>query len=178
MKRAALAGRCRDLLGALAGPVLVAEAGHGWLATALAAEGCAVVAAPPLAVADWDPPATPVRGAVLSFLGFAGGPAERQARLAVLRRRLRAGAPLVLVDHNQPRRLVRRLGAAVGLLVRGMPPRRARYPVAREAQALGFVVRRLRFAAGERVQLVRVDVPEPAGGGDAPSAPQVVHASR
>src|SRR5207253_1017999 len=76
------------------------------------------------------------------------------AMLAALRNRLPAGAPLVLLDHSQPRALWRR---AVGILVlaaRGLAPSRARYPAARELAAIGFAVERLRLACGERVQMV------------------------
>ena len=94
-------------------------------------------------------------GAVVVFLGAAPGPAKRQAALRAVERRLPPGAPLVLVDHNQPRALWRRALAVLQLAVRGLPAARARYPAARELGALGFAVERLWLDGGERVQLVR-----------------------
>jgi len=115
-------------------------------------EGPVAVAAPRrlAAARDGEVPAA----AVVAFLGSPPRPAERQALLAALRNRLPAGAPLVLLDHSQPRALWRR---AVGILVlaaRGLAPSRARYPAARELAAIGFAVERLRLACGERVQMV------------------------
>jgi len=95
-----------------------------------------------------------VGAAIASFLGAADGPAARQAVLASLRARLSPGAPLLLIDHNQPRAWWRRAVGVVALAVRGLPAARARYPAARELAALGLPVERLRLACGERVQLV------------------------
>jgi hypothetical protein len=64
------------------------------------------------------------------------------------------GGALVVVDHNQPRACWRRVVGTALLAARGIPPARARHPVAREVAAHGFAVERLRLAAGERVQLV------------------------
>ena len=103
-----------------------------------------------VAARDGDVPAA----ALVAFLGSRAGPAARQALLAAVRDRLPASAPLVLLDHGQPRALWRRaLGAAV-LALRGLGPARARYPSARELAALGFVVDRLCLASGERVQII------------------------
>jgi hypothetical protein len=74
-------------------------------------------------------------------LGRAGGP-------------LASGAPVVVVDHNQPRTLARRALGVLALAARGLPPERARHPVAREVNAHGFTIERLRLEDGERVQLV------------------------
>jgi hypothetical protein len=60
----------------------------------------------------------------------------------------------VLVDHNQPRRLWRRLIGIATLAASGFAPARARYPAARELAVLGFLIERLRLACGERVQIV------------------------
>lgn len=109
------------------------------------------------ALAVLGPGSTPpdVAGAVVvSFVGAPADPVARQTLLARLRATLPAGAPLVLVDHNQPRRLMGRLVGAAVLLLRGLPPGRARYPAARELAGLGFAVERLRLADGERVQLI------------------------
>ena len=138
----ALAARCLTLLGPFDGPLALAGPGAVRLASALP-DGV------PRAGAGQRPAA-----ALVTFLGAPAAPAARQAVLAELRGRLAPGAPLLVVDHNQPRQWWRRgLGAAV-LLARGLPPARARYPAARELAALGLVVERLRLARGERIQLV------------------------
>jgi len=139
---APLAAQCAALLGHPAGAVAVAGPGAAGLAPALGRH---------VALAASDATAG---AAVVSFLGDAARPDARQAVLARWRDALPAGAPVVLVDHNQPRTWPRRLLGAGALLVRGLAPARARYPAARELAALGFAVERLRLAAGERVQLV------------------------
>jgi len=164
---AALAARCLELLGRVEGAIAVRELRAGRLGALIAA--LAGEANPAGRGADTGDPGgrragveDPGRGAgaaVVSFLGAAIGPGERQAMLAALRARLAPGAPLLLVDHNQPRRWLPRALATAFLLARGLRPGRARYPVARETQALGFVVERLRLAAGERVQLVLARAP-------------------
>jgi hypothetical protein len=104
-----------------------------------------------LRVADLGEPAA---AALVSFVG-ARTPAEiRRRTLDAVRGRLVDEAPLVLVDHNQPRQWWRRPLAALLLLGRGLPPARGRYPAARELDAAGFRVESLRLAAGERLQLV------------------------
>jgi len=140
---AGLAAHALALLGAGAGPVLVVCPWAPRLAAALAARV-------PRA-RDGEVP----MGAVVVSLGAAPGPAKRQAALRAVERRLPPGAPLVLVDHNQPRALWRRALAVLQLAVRGLPAARARYPAARELGALGFAVERLWLGGGERVQLVR-----------------------
>jgi len=65
-----------------------------------------------------------------------------------------ASAPVVLLDHGQPRALWRRVVGAAVLALRGLGPARARYPAARELAALGFAVERMCLACGERVQIV------------------------
>jgi hypothetical protein len=137
-----LARRCLALLGPLSGPVAVAGPGTSRLRAALGAE---------VAVARDDAPAA---AAVVSFWGAAARPEDRRAVLLGVARRLPGGAPLVLVDHNQPRAVWRRAAALPALLLAGVGPARARYPAAREMQAFGFVVERLRLADGERMQLV------------------------
>ena len=142
MRAARLAADCSALLGPLSGPILLACPGAPRLAAALAAR---------LAVAgDGESP----RAAIVAFLGLAARPAERQQVLRATQTALPPGAPLLLVDHNQPRAPWRRVVAAVRLVVAGLGPARARYPAARELAALGLAVERLRLACGERVQLV------------------------
>ena len=142
MSPARLAARATAMLGPIAGPVAVACPGTPRLARALAGRVRPALAGESAA------------GAVVAFLGVPARPAERQALLAGLGRRLVQGAPLVLVDHSQPRAWWRRLLGRAALAARGLGPARARYPAARELAALGFTVDRLRLAAGERIQLV------------------------
>ena len=137
MNAARLAARVLALLGPAAGPVAIAGPRANRLARELPG------------AADGDATA-----AVVVFLGAAPSPDERQATLRGMQSRLPPGAPLVLVDHNQPRAQWRRAVALFPLLAGGLRPSRARYPAARELAALGFAVERLRLAAGERVQLV------------------------
>lgn len=132
MSAAALAARCRELLGAAGGALDVLGPGAAHVAGSTA-------------------PGAPV---VVSFLGAPADPAARQLLLDGLRRRLPAETPLVLVDHNQPRGLALRALGAVLLRARGLGTARGRYPAARELAALGFRVEHLRLACGERVQLV------------------------
>ena len=142
MRPARLAAHVLALLGPVAGPVAVVAPRAGRLAAALAA-----------ATALESDGARPA-AAIVSFLGAPAHPADRQAALRALARRLPAGAPLVLVDHNQPRVLWRRGLGILALAAARCAPSRARYPAARELAALGFAVERLRLACGERVQLV------------------------
>ena len=142
MTAARLAARCAELLGPLPGPIAVLAPRAPSLRAALAVRL-------PLAAADAAP-----AGAVVAFLGVAARPDERQRSLRDLQRRLPAGAPMVLVDHSQPRARWRRPFAAIVLAFAGLTPARARYPAARELAALGFHVERLRLGRGERVQLV------------------------
>jgi hypothetical protein len=130
------------LLGPQDGPVVVA-APSAWWSARLRVAG--------LRVAELTEPGA---AAVVSFVG-ARTPAElRRRTLEAVGARLGAGAPLVLVDHNQPRQWWRRPLAALLLALRGLPPSRGRYPAARELDAAGFRVERLELAAGERVQAV------------------------
>jgi hypothetical protein len=140
---AALAARCRELLGPVAGPVVVVAPGVPALAGALAVG---------LTIAADGAAAT---GAVVAFLRTPARPAERQRTLRELQSRLEADAPLVLVDHNQPRARWHRVLATLALAAARVGPARGRYPAARELAAIGFRVERLVLAAGERVQLVR-----------------------
>ena len=142
MSAARLAAQALALLGPVDGPIAVVGAETALRAAAVAA-GVAVV-----------PDGGAVSGALVSFLGVAAVPGDRQACLSALRLRLPAGAPVVLADHNQPRTWGRRLFGMVELALRGLAPTRARDPAARELQALGFHVERLHLASGERVQLV------------------------
>ena len=141
MSAARLAAHCLELLGPVAGPVELVAPRRRHLATALDGACRASADRPPAA-------------AIVVLLGVPARTAERQATLRALERRLPAGAPLLLVDHNQPRALARRVLATALLALRRMGPTRARYPAARELAALGFEVERLRLACGERVQLV------------------------
>ena len=114
----------------------------------------------PLATGRW-------RSAVLSMVGHAPAANDRAALLTELGRVLAAGASLVVVDHNRPRRWSAAVAAVVGApWVPGCSPaarwRRLAYPTAREIQAAGFAVQWLRFAAGERLQIIlaRREAPE------------------
>ena len=142
MSAARLAARAVALLDPGTGPVAVVAPRAPRLARAV--ERTARVAA------DADA----ASAALVVLLGAKAAPSDRQATLRATQRRLPAGAPLVLVDHNQPRAAWRRALAALPLLAAGLGPSRARYPAARELAALGFAVERLRLACGERVQLV------------------------
>lgn len=142
-----LAADCLGLLGAPPATVTVTAPHDRALAEALAARGARLTSAEP-------------RAAIVSFRGGRADPAVRQACLATLRARLPAGAPLVLVDHNQPRTLGRRLAGMLCLAWAGLGPARARYPAARELAALAWRVERLRLACGERVQLVLARRPD------------------
>lgn len=136
-----LARRCLDILGPIDGPIAVE--GDAALRAALAT-----------AVALATDDRGPVAAAVVSFWSTPARPSARQTLLASLARRLPHGAPIVLVDHNQPRALWRRAVALPRLLAAGLAPARARYPAARELRALGFEVERLRLESGERMQVV------------------------
>jgi hypothetical protein len=131
------------LLGPLDGPVVVAEPGAWWAARIRLAG---------LRTADLVEPKA--AAALVSFVGARTSPEMRRRTLDALRARLPAGAPLVLVDHNQPRQWWRRAFAALLLVGRGLPPSRGRYPAARELDGAGFQVESLRLADGERVQVV------------------------
>jgi hypothetical protein len=139
---ARLAARCLELLGPLGGPVVVVAPADGRVAAALRR-----------GVSGAHDGARPA-GAVVVFLGTRARPAERQSTLRDLGRVLPPGAPLLLVDHNQPRAWWRRAVAVPHHLVARVGAARARYPAARELAAVGFTVERLRLACGERVQLV------------------------
>jgi hypothetical protein len=137
----ALAARSLELLGPLDGSVAVVGHRPRRLAAALAAY---------VPIAGDDVAAA----AVVTFLGAGAAPAERQSLVASLARRLPVGAPVVLVDHNQPRTRCGRVLGIAALALRGLGPARARYPAARELAALGLRVERLRLVRGERIQLV------------------------
>jgi hypothetical protein len=139
---ARLAARALALIGPAAGPLTVVAPRARRLARAV--ERATQVAA------DGDAPGA----ALVVLLGVNAAPWDRQETLRATQRRLPSGAPLVLVDHNQPRAAWRRALAVVPLLAAGLGPSRARYPAARELAALGFAVERLRLSCGERVQLV------------------------
>ena len=137
----ALAARAIELLGPLDGSLAVVGHRPHRLAAALGAH---------VSIAAGDVAAA----AVVTFLGAGAAPAERQALVASLGRRLPADAPVVLLDHNQPRTPWRRVLGIAALALRGLGPARARYPAARELAALGLRVEGLRLMCGERVQLV------------------------
>jgi hypothetical protein len=136
---ARLAARCVELLDGVGGPI--------------------AVSAPPdvvAAVAALVPIAHDgaVAGAVCVLLGTRIDEPARAAAWDRLAVRLASGAPVVVVDHNQPRTLARRALGMLALAARGLPPKRARYPAAREVNAHGFAVERLRLEDAERVQLI------------------------
>ena len=111
---------------------------------------------PALAAAGWSAPVdgSPVAAVVVTFVGEPAHAAARLERLAAAGARLAMGAPLLLVDHNQPRQWWRRVLAWIALGLRGLPPGRGRVLVARQLDGAGFRVECLRLAAGERLQLV------------------------
>ena len=139
MTAARLAARCVELLDGVGGPIAVSAPPD--VVDALAAR---VAVARDGAVA----------GAVCVLLGTRVGESARAAAWDALAARLASGAPVVVVDHNQPRTLARRALGMLALAARGLPPERARYPVAREVNAHGFTIERLRLEDGERVQIV------------------------
>ena len=144
MTVARLAARCCELLGAVEGPVIVQPPG-GPLAVAIGQR---------VEVAEASHAAGTPAAAVCTFLGLRAEAPMRQARLGALATRLPREARVVVVDYNQPRVWWRRVLGAALLALRGFPPARARYPVARELRDHGFAIERLCLAAGERVQLV------------------------
>jgi hypothetical protein len=103
-------------------------------------------------------PAAP-RAVTVSFVGRTPSADARRATIADAARGLAADATLIVVDHNRPRRRIAALAALVRMprLPGGAPSarwRRQAHPTARELQAAGFRVERLRLVAGERVQVV------------------------
>jgi len=100
-----------------------------------------------------------VASLTLWLLGERGDAAMRAALFAEAARVCAPDGVLVAVDHNRPRRPA---AALLAFVAPPQPPgatpgsrwRRLAYPTAREAQAAGFTVERLRLAAGERVQIV------------------------
>jgi hypothetical protein len=136
------ADTCRELLGPADGSLLLVAPRTAAALNALFADRGAT-------------PADVPSGAVVVWLGDAAVPERRTAVLASLAARLPLGAPLIVVDHNQPRSAIARLANTVRLAFRGLPPARARYRVAREVTQVGFTVERLRLTDAERIQVVR-----------------------
>ncbi len=110
-----------------------------------------------------------IGSAALSLVGDASSAETRRRILADVLEAVRPGGVVAVVDHNRPRRT---LQAAAALLRRprvpGVTPaarwRRAARSVARELQAAGATVERLRLAAGERLQIVVARAAVPADG--------------
>jgi hypothetical protein len=93
------------------------------------------------------------------MVGCAPASEERAAALAVLASRFTPAGRLIVVDHNRPRQRVAALAALARTpWVPGWSPAarwvRLAHPTAREVQAAGFRVDRLRLVASERVQIV------------------------
>jgi SAM-dependent methyltransferase len=82
--------------------------------------------------------------------------ARRRRLLAEVRRALRVGGTLVVVDHNKPRTWWQRLSNVGWCLLHGVEPcARPAYPAAREVKDADFERISLRLAFRERVQIVR-----------------------
>ena len=97
--------------------------------------------------------------AALSLVELDPTPDERHRVFGALAAALVPERVLIVADHNRPRRMVDALRAIVARpLVPGSTPserwQRLARPTAREVQAAGFRVERLRLVAGERVQIV------------------------
>jgi hypothetical protein len=137
---ARLAARCVELLDGVVGPIAVSAPPD--VVAALATR---------IGVARGD---GPIAGAVCVLLGTRIDEPARAAAWDALAARLAPGAPVVVVDHNQPRTLGRRALGVLVLAARALPPDRARHPVAREVNGHGFTIERLCLEDGERVQLV------------------------
>jgi SAM-dependent methyltransferase len=81
--------------------------------------------------------------------------ARRRGLLEEIRRALRIGGTLCVVDHNQPRTWWEWLGNAGWCLLHGVEPYgRPVYPVAREVKDANFQRISLRIAFRERIQIV------------------------
>jgi hypothetical protein len=103
---------------------------------------------------------------MLTFVSQSPSTSARNAAVADALQRLPEDGTLVVVDHNRPRRRLAALAALVrSPRIAGVAPsarrRRQVYPAARELQAAGWRVDRLRLVAGERVQLVFARRPTP-----------------
>jgi len=107
----------------------------------------------------WPSTDTPYTVLVVWMVGRRAPSEERGRVLAELASRFAPKGRLIVVDHNRPRRLPAALAALAGPpWVPGWSPagrwHRLAHPTAREVQAAGFRVDRLRLVAGERVQVV------------------------
>ncbi len=110
----------------------------------------------------------PIAGAAavaVSLVGRATDVEERHGVFTGIAAALAPGAALVVVDHNRPRTVPAAAWAVVASpRVPGWTParrwRRLAQPTAREVQAAGFRVERLRLVAGERVQVIVARRPE------------------
>ena len=140
MTPARLAARCVELLDGVSGPIAVS-----------APPDVAHAIAMRLRIGGED---EVIAGAVCVLLGEAVDEGVRAKTWTRLAARLAADAPLVVADHNQPRTAWRRFVGALALMLAGQSPARARHPTAREVQAHGFTIERLRLDDGERVQLM------------------------
>jgi hypothetical protein len=113
-----------------------------------------------LAWTDWDtPPPGGSAATAVSLVGLDPSHEDRHRVFLALAAALAPASVLIVVDHNRPRRMAAALAAlAAAPAVPGASPvrrwRRLARPTAREVQAAGFRVERLRFVAGERVQVV------------------------
>lgn len=105
-----------------------------------------------------------VGSAAVSFLLVPDGPGRR-GRLEAVVARLGAGGTLVVLDHNAPRGVLARALATVHLATArpllGAAASRLRRPAARELDALGLEVVRLRLLAGELFQAILARKPAP-----------------
>ena len=106
-----------------------------------------------------SPHADAIGATAVSLIGLDPEPEDRRQVFAALADALAPSGVLVVVDHNRPRRTSAVFGALAGApwvpgwTLAGRWRRLAR-PTAREVQAAGFRVEKLRLVASERVQVV------------------------
>jgi hypothetical protein len=131
------------LLGPLDGPVVVAEPGAWWAARVRVAG---------LRTADLVEPTA--AAALVSFVGARTPPALRRPHARRVARAAPVGAPLVLVDHNQPRQWWRRPLACCCCAVARLAPSGRGIPRRASSTHPAFGSSNCGWRDGERVQVV------------------------